>query len=382
DEMVGMAARIAEELGMEVVVNRLVHTAQVVDAAREARSLGADIIVARGRQASIIKEATDLPVAEIRLTGQEVALLLHRARLLVAQIPRPKIGVVTMPNMIGDIRHFDEVLGIEVHTYFVSGLDEMGPGAQRAIDDGMDIILGGDFVNEYCRRQGQLTLFFDSTEDSLRTGLRSARSAGFAADAERKNTARLQALLDYSFNGILELDGGGTILQANDMACKILGLEKSALVGVPLFSLMPVEDADLLGETLRTGHEMYFSVLTVAEVNIIANAAPVGTAEGVVFSFYEMRKMERQGARALRERYRLHRYLAHGRFEDVNHTGAEMQHTVKLARAFAETMQPILLQGEVGSGKSLFAQSIHNSSPCSSGPFVSFPCSAGWENQG
>ena len=53
-----------------------------------------------------------------------------------------------------------------------------------------------------------------------------------------------------------------------------------------------------------------------------------------------------------------------------------MSRLVKLARTFAETGQPILVYGEVGSGKSLFAQSIHNASPCSKGPFVTFDCAA------
>ena len=60
----------------------------------------------------------------------------------------------------------------------------------------------------------------------------------------------------------------------------------------------------------------------------------------------------------------------------MNHTSREMSRLVKLARTFAETGQPILVYGEVGSGKSLFAQSIHNASPCSKGPFVTFDCAA------
>ena len=92
----------------------------------------------------------------------------------------------------------------------------------------------------------------------------------------------------------------------------------------------------------------------------------------MVFSFYEMKKMERQGARALRERYRLHRYLAHGRFENINHASRAMQKVIRTAQAVAETSQPILLQGEVGSGKSLFAKSIHTASSIDRGPFVPF----------
>ena len=108
--------------------------------------------------------------------------------------------------MVGNIQGFEEIFDIELHTYFISGLSEMERGAEQAVADGMDVILGGDFVNAYCRRLGKRTLFFDGTEDSLRTSLLHARNVGQVADAERRNTAHLQVLLDYSFNGILELD--------------------------------------------------------------------------------------------------------------------------------------------------------------------------------
>lgn len=111
----------------------------------------------------------------------------------------------------------------------------------------MDVILGGDFVNAYCRRLGKRTLFFDGTEDSLRTSLLHARNVGQVADAERRNTAHLQVLLDYSFNGILELDARGIIVQSNDVACKILEQEREKLVGLPLSTLMPREDGRVLG---------------------------------------------------------------------------------------------------------------------------------------
>ena len=379
EEMVEPAGRIARELEMDVVLNQSVPTERILDLMEDCRRTGADILVARGRQASILKEHTDFPVVEIQLTGLEIARLLHRARGLVSHLERPKIGVVTIPNMVGNIQGFEEIFDIELHTYFISGLSEMERGAEQAVADGMDVILGGDFVNAYCRRLGKRTLFFDGTEDSLRTSLLHARNVGQVADAERRNTAHLQVLLDYSFNGILELDARGIIVQSNDVACKILEQEREKLVGLPLSTLMPREDAEFWADALAQRRELYFSVLNVAGVHVVANAAPVAdwdAGEGMVFSFYEMQKMERQGERALRERYRLQRYLAHGRFEDVNHTSREMSRLVKLARTFAETGQPILVYGEVGSGKSLFAQSIHNASPCSKGPFVTFDCAA------
>lgn len=377
EEMVQPAGRIAREMGMEVVLNRSGPTERILELLEESRSLGADIIVARGSQASIIKERCDLPVVEIQLTGQEIALCLRRARDLVPRTQRPRIGIVTLPNMIGDVQRFAEVLDIHLRTYFVAGVSEMEQGVERAVADGMNVILGGDFVNACCRRLGKRTLFLESTEDSLRSSLRQAKTLGYTFDAEQRNTARLQVLLDYSFNGILELDDQGKVLRVNDVACKILGRAREELVGRELASLMPPSDAELWSWALAKRQELYFSMLELAGVEVVANAAPVGgwsAAAGIVFSFYEMRKVERQEARALQERYQKQRHVARGRFEDIACKSQEMKALVKLARTFAGTDLPVLIQGEPGCGKSLFAQSIHNAGARSNGPFVTCDC--------
>lgn len=378
--MVQPAGRIARELGLEVIYNSSATTETILEMVEECRAQGADIIVARGRQASMIKENTDAPVVEIQLTGQEIALSLRKARDMVPHIQRPKIGIVTLSNMIGDVRCFDEVLDIELHTYFFYHTEEMRDCVEQAVADGMDVILGGDFVNACCRRLNKRTLFFESTDDSLRTSLQQAKKLGYATDTEQRNTAHLQALLDYSFNGILELNDQGIIIRANDVACKILGKDKEELAGRELAAFLRDGDAELWAWALAERQELFSSLLEVAGVEVVANAAPVGAdplMAGIVFSFYEMRRVERQESRALQERYRLQHHQARGHFEDIVHKSREMDGLIKLARTFAGTDLPILIQGEVGVGKNLLAQSIHSASGRSAGPFVTFDCGAG-----
>ena len=62
EEMVEPAGRIARELEMDVVLNQSVPTERILDLMEDCRRTGADILVARGRQASILKEHTDFPV--------------------------------------------------------------------------------------------------------------------------------------------------------------------------------------------------------------------------------------------------------------------------------------------------------------------------------
>lgn len=378
-EMVEQAGRIAGELEMDVVLNRWIRTDEALTAAGECAARGADIIVARGRQASVLRESTSLPIVEIQLTGQELALLLKRVKILLQEEDHPKVGLVTVPNLIGNIDHFGDIFDLELHTYFWSRPSEIEEQVGKAIADGMQVILGGDLVLAHCEglEIGPKTLFFDSTEDSIRTSLRHAKNVGFASDLERRNTAHLQVLLDYSFNGILELSTRGTILQVNDVACKILEMSREQLVERPLVSLMPPEDHALWDDALAHRQELYYTALNLCGVRVVANAAPVGSwdiADGIILSFHEIDKIKNQGSQAMKERNRFLHYLAKGRFEKLLYESRVMKKTIQMAQTFASTEFPVVIQGEVGSGKSTFAQSIHNDSPCSEGPFVTFNC--------
>src|SRR3982751_3630408 len=62
--------------------------------------------------------------------------------------------------------------------------------------------------------------------------------------------------------------------------------------------------------------------------------------------------------------------------EDLRTTNAAMTRCITLAKLAAKSEVPIVLLGETGTGKTLLAQAIHNSSARAEGPFISFNASA------
>jgi transcriptional regulator with PAS, ATPase and Fis domain len=69
-------------------------------------------------------------------------------------------------------------------------------------------------------------------------------------------------------------------------------------------------------------------------------------------------------------------WVAHYSFHDILGHGRDLEQSVSQARLFARSNGSVLIEGETGTGKELFAQSIHNESDRVYGPFVSVNCSA------
>jgi len=63
-------------------------------------------------------------------------------------------------------------------------------------------------------------------------------------------------------------------------------------------------------------------------------------------------------------------------FSDIISVSRQMQEVIDQARVFAMLDSPILITGETGTGKELFAHSIHLAGPRRQNPFVIVPCGA------
>lgn len=64
------------------------------------------------------------------------------------------------------------------------------------------------------------------------------------------------------------------------------------------------------------------------------------------------------------------------RFKDIVGVNSKLKQAISWSKKAALTSSPILIYGETGTGKELFAQSIHNSSHRKEGPFLAVNCAA------
>ena len=270
-EMADQASLLAANMHIDDFSVIFAETEEIPTLAKSLAGVGIDVIIARGAQALMLRELCDIPIVEIRITAQEMGLLIRRSKSIL-NIPEPKIGVIGHVNMFCDMSSFDYLYGIKLHTYYADVTSDLSALAEAAYSDGMDILLGGDAVCQTASMHSVPSLFLTSGTESLSEAMRNAKNVAYACDLEKNNTAEVKALLDYSFSGIIKLDRDGHILRMNHLAEKILGGRESEFLGSKMADVVPAFSSaitDVLG-----GEDVYSAVYSVRDTPVVINMAP------------------------------------------------------------------------------------------------------------
>ena len=375
EEMIYQAHNILQEKKHEIGEMRVIKTEDAVSEARQSIANGASIIIARGLQASLIKQYTDIPVVEIVITAQEMALLVSKAKQILKK-DNPVLGVVGFKNMFCDMSYFDIIYGIEMRTYFAEKGDLLEDMARQAVRDNVDLIIGGDTAVGIAGETGIPSLFLSNTEDSMRNALSMAESVDYAMGVEKRNAAQIETLLDYSFNGVARLDASGSIVDINATMEDILEKKKEEVLLRPVGEVFP----ELLGEPFRQvleyGKESYSLFMEISRTSLFAIVAPVvieKKVEGAILTCHRMKRKQHKG-QELKGKGQLRGAGALGEFGDLFQESKNMQDCLRLAKLYALSEKAVFITGEPGTEKQLLAQCIHNAGLHKEGPFINISC--------
>ena len=377
EEMLYLAHNILQEKKYAIAQMRVIQTENTVVEARNSIAAGADIIIARGLQASLIKQYTDVLVVEIVATAQEMALLVVKARQIVKKA-RPIIAVVGFQNMFCDMTYFETIYDIKLRTYFAANGSGLKEKAMEAVEDGADLMIGGDIAVETAKEADIPSLFLSITEDSLRTAFSMAESLDFAMGAEKRSTAQIETLLDYSFNGVVNMDRKGVITTVNPVMRDILGADGEQVAGRHITQVFSDIDRDKLSQVLEGKEESYSSFMQAGKTSIFAILAPVrvgNETEGAILTCHKVKQQSRGERRPQRDgANRVQGLIARRNFSSIRQESGAMKECVHLARLYSQSEQPVLLLGETGTERRALAESIHNTGLCSEGPFLALSC--------
>ena len=185
----------------------------------------------------------------------------------------------------------------------------------------------------------------------------------------------LEKVMEQSEFGVLVTDADRRILYCNQKADAVFQTElvQSERLKLP--------KAPAVAERLFE-KSFHHELLKIREEYVMVERHQLANGEEPMGFYFECQtaKSIRLMDRKLSEKLRKSGFYAEYTFDDIVYFSSEMRHCIDVAQQLARTNYAILISGESGSGKEMFAQSIHNASERREGPFIAVNCAAFPEN--
>ena len=343
------------------------------------RHYDADVIVSRGGTASGLKQQNQLtPIVEIPITTTDMALSIRRA---IREHGEKPIGVVGTKNMLSAVTHLQMKAPVPVTPYVIPSVSmaDIREGVNRAKADGCRLIVAGHNTCGYARELGLEAGMIYSSVESIFLAITEAKRCAQVSWVEKGNSLMFRSIVDHVAEAIITVDRNDLIRTFNPQAERLLNRRAADCIGQ---SVRAVFQEGKLASALSGSRPLTNEIVRAGGVNFVLNCVPLsqeGLRLGMLITLQEAGAYSDVEGR-LRERLRDRGYAAKYRFSGILGNSPEIRSAIRRAQRFARVDSNILLCGETGTGKELFAQSIHNDSDRAGGPFVAVNCATLPEN--
>jgi len=200
---------------------------------------------------------------------------------------------------------------------------------------------------------------------------------------------QLEAIFNFSYDGIWICNGEGIILRCNPAAARINNIDESEVIGKHISILIDkgVVDKTVTEEVIKQKRQvslMQYSPKTLKK--LLVTGSPIFDGNGeilmVVTNDRDITELDKLRHQLLENEARSQRFLEELQRRDLKSLNTNffvarspiMQHLLKMAANAAQFRINVLLCGESGAGKSLLAETIHSLSDRKKHPFVRVDC--------
>lgn len=343
------------------------------EALKQARALDksgdVDVFVSSGANYHVLAGQLTAPLVEIKVTGFDFLLALKKA----AEISS-RIALLTVHQRISYLDMVNGLLRVPIRQETFNSEAEVDAIIRSLKQEGYRVCLGGSLVCEKAKEYGMEGIFVYS-EDGVTRALEEAGNIAQARKKEMAKTEQLRAIINFAYEGVIATDKDGTITVFNPIAEKITGISRERAIGhcaddvVPNTRLVPV---------MRSRTSEINRIQTIGDVKILTNRVPIMVQDDVVGSVATFKDvgMIQAAEKKIREKLYLKGFVAKNEFDDIIGDSRPMREAKAEAAQYAASESTVLILGQTGTGKEMFAQAIHNAGNRAKHPFVAINCAA------
>lgn len=368
---IAFAKEISEKTKSEIIVKIGVPDIEALKTAQQLeREQKVDALIASGGIYDQIYTHMHVPMIRIQLTNYEFIKALHEASKLGRRIVYVEFISALTNNDFFDPGSVERFFGCDIDRITMHSVSEAKKIAAMIMKRRYDVVItpAKCVLDELPSSVHKIELIY--SREVLQAAVIRAIHAVKREVREKEKLRKVQTIVETFEDGMITCDKMGNIETFNAAAEEITGMEAHHLIGRNIEDLLGDE---IIGKIYGNGLNAVDEMITLDSRKVVISRILI--EQGLVIKIQNVTKIQAL-EREIRKSLLNKGFVAKATFADIagkSDTIHELKHT---AARFAASHSNILITGESGTGKELLAQSIHNASPFSKGPFIAVNCAA------
>jgi len=342
-----------------------------VQSAQQALRDGAKIIISRGGTARLIRQELGVEVINVEGSIYRTLAFLHKDTS-----PETKIAIVGFRQLMHLVEPICDILGRRYQSFEVRDSLPISEVIRKVEEWEPEIVIGDAVSFHWAKDHGLNAYLIESSMETIVDAFERAMLVLNNLNKHIANEQRLSAVLNCTKEGAVLVNPEGRIEEVNRQGCNILGMTRPDLIGTTFAQYFPGKELAAAFKSKKIARNIILNFqgkeLAIDHISISSDDT---TASSAVILFQHVERIQETG-NAIRKKLVETGFYAKYTFADIHHRSERMASTVEMAKQYSQTDSNIMVMGETGTGKELFAQSIHNSGPLANGPFVAVNCAA------
>ncbi|HCI6846707.1 TPA: sigma 54-interacting transcriptional regulator [Klebsiella quasipneumoniae subsp. quasipneumoniae] len=336
----------------------------VLNKANEMIQSGTRIIISRGGTAALLRNNIPIPVIEIAHDFHGVYRILQEAKNT-----SQKIAAIGFPQFCRALRHYQSMTNDEFKICQVYNHHDIENVIKNLSENDYHMVIGGLTVAEMAKKYNLNVIEGDADNNSIEQAINEAHGLLKYINRENLKLVMSHAALNQSREGIMCVDQLGEIIHINAIGMTLFQCQ----VGDKLFKKEVFKD--IYGSMINESNVKEQAIeingtlvsLSVRHFSNRHNSYAVITGLSQESTLWQQTTSKKSHLRG---------YATSYSFDNIIAQSPIMHQVIQKARLCAQHELPVHILGDTGTGKELFAQSIHHVSARSHGPFVALNCAA------
>ncbi|HCB0617301.1 TPA: sigma 54-interacting transcriptional regulator [Klebsiella quasipneumoniae subsp. quasipneumoniae] len=336
----------------------------VLNKANEMIQSGTRIIISRGGTAALLRNNIPIPVIEIAHDFHGVYRILQEAKN-----KSQKIAAIGFPQFCRALRHYQSMTNDAFKICQVYNHHDIENVIKNLSENDYHMVIGGLTVAEMAKKYNLNVIEGDADNNSIEQAINEAHGLLKYINRENLKLVMSHAALNQSREGIMCVDQLGEIIHINAIGMTLFQCQ----VGDNLFKKEVFKDiyASMINESNVKEQAIEINgtlvSLSVRHFSNRHNSYAVITGLSQESTLWQQTTSKKSHLRG---------YATSYSFDNIIAQSPIMHQVIQKARLCAQHELPVHILGDTGTGKELFAQSIHHVSARSHGPFVALNCAA------